>query len=175
MAMLFADRAQPFFAQADLMEIGPLSDAAVGEIVESGFADTGRSAGGLANRIVVMSQGHPQRAMQLADALWRRVPSGEAADEFRWASALSEVCASVEAGFERIYAMLPLGHQRTLRAIATSGSIYGRTAQTLGLAPGTANAAIESLTTNGHLRTRDDGLKVVDPLFDDWLRRRFPL
>lgn len=175
MAMLFADRAQPFFAQADLLEIGPLSDAAVGEIVESGFTSTGRSPGGLANRIVAKAQGHPQRAMQLADALWRRVPSGETADEFDWASALSEVCDSVEAGFERIYAILPPGHQRTLRAIAASGSVYGRAAQTLGLAPGTARAAAESLVANGHLRTRDDRLQVVDPLFDDWLRARFPL
>ena len=175
MTMLFADRAQPFFAQADLVEIGPLSDAAVWEVVESGFAHTGRSTGGLTNRIVAMAQGHPQRAMQLADALWRHVPFGEAAEELHWAAALSDVSESVESGFERIYAMLPAGHQRTLRAIATSGSIYGRAAQTLGLAPGTAKAATDSLAASGHLRIRDGSLQIVDPLLDDWLRRRFPL
>ncbi|CAN5625286.1 hypothetical protein BH24ACT4_BH24ACT4_09010 [soil metagenome] len=34
MRALFTDQAQPFFAQADLVEIGPMTGAAVTEVVE---------------------------------------------------------------------------------------------------------------------------------------------
>src|SRR5690606_19328266 len=71
MRTLFADQAEPFFAQADLVEIGPLADEDVAAIVEDGFERTGRRTGGVTSRLVATAEGHPQRAMQLADALWR--------------------------------------------------------------------------------------------------------
>ena len=84
MRMLFSDQAQPFFAQADLVEIGPLTDAEIVEIVESGFADTGRNAGVAVRRIVKFVRGHPQRMMQMADAVWRHTNAGETADLDSW-------------------------------------------------------------------------------------------
>ena len=39
---------------------------------------------------------------------------------------------------------------------------------------GTAQAAVTSLLGSGYLAQRDQGLSVVDPLFADWIRRRFP-
>ena len=76
MRMLFTDHAQPFFAQADLVEIGPLAADAVTMIVQDGFEATGRSPGGMTSALVRAAEGHPQRAMQLADALWRYTPEG---------------------------------------------------------------------------------------------------
>ncbi len=70
MRMLFSDRAEPFFAQADLVEIGPLSDTEVTELVRYGFESTGRDGTEVVARIVAMAEGHPQRCMQLADAVW---------------------------------------------------------------------------------------------------------
>jgi len=40
MRMLFAEQAQPFYAQADLLEIGPLSSGEVVDLVSDGFAET---------------------------------------------------------------------------------------------------------------------------------------
>ena len=174
MRMLFSDQAQPFFAQADLVEIGPLSDGAIRRIIEDGFEDTGRSAGGVTSRIVELADGHPQRAMQLADAVWRLVEPGNTADLRTWEAALAEVRASVDAGSERFYTLFPAGQQKTLRAVAVSGSIYGTTASRLELPPGTARDASEALIGAGVLHRVQRRLRVIDPLLADWLQRRFP-
>lgn len=174
MRALFTDQAEPFFAQADLVEIGPLADGAVVDIVEDGFAATGRSPGATARPLARFADGHPQRAMQLADALWRGTDEGDRAEDATWEAALAEVRASVDNGSERLFALLPSGQQRTLRVVASGGSVFGTAADVVDLAPGTAQSAVAALLGSGYLR-RDDGLKVVDPLFADWLRRRFPL
>lgn len=173
MRMLFADQAQPFFAQADLVEIGPLSDAAVVDAVETGFDRTGRSAGPVTGRLVALAAGHPQRAMQLADALWRRTPEAGTATDATWEEALAEVRASVDGGSERLFALLPAGHQKVLRVAAGGGSVYGTAAEVVALSPGTARAAVDALTGTGYLDRTDGRLTVVDPLLADWVRRRF--
>ena len=91
MRNLFSARPEPFYGQADLVEIGPLSSQAVEEIVGSGFAETGRDAAHVAGQITTFTTGHPQRAMQLADACWRHTPAGATATAGIWAEALSDV------------------------------------------------------------------------------------
>ncbi len=173
MRTLFTDQAQPFFAQADLVEIGPLADQAVADIVEDGFERTGRGTGGVTSRLVRTAEGHPQRAMQLADAVWRLTPEGGSAGASTWEEALADVRANVDNGSERLFALLPAGHQKTLRAVASGGSVYGTAADVVDLAPGTAKAAVDALIGNGYLTRRDDRPTVVDPLLADWIRRRF--
>jgi hypothetical protein len=175
MRTLFSVQAQPFFAQADLIEIGPLTDTAVTDIVEDGFARSGRGTGALTSRLVAFAAGHPQRAMQLADALWRLTDAGTSANDRTWEEALAAVRANVDNGSERLYALLPAGHQKSLRALAAGGSIYGTAADILGLSPGTARAAVDALIGNGYLARRDGRVVVIDPLFADWIRRRFPV
>lgn len=182
MRMLFTDQSQPFFAQADLVEIGPLEDSTVRRIAESGFESTGRFVDDrTVGRLVAFADGHPQRAMQLADALWRRTEPRETATDATWERSLDAVRSSVDIGSERLYALLPSGHQKTLRVIASGGSVYGTAADTLELPVGTARAAVESLTGTGYLDRRPgpvggrERLAVIDPLFADWLRRRFAL
>ena len=175
MQMLFTDRAQPFFAQADLVEIGPLDIGAVINIVENGFAATDRSTGGIVNHVVRTAEGHPQRAMQLADALWRFTPEGGTADDTTWVAAIEDVRVTIAGGLERLYTLLPTGHQKTLRAVATNGRVYGRAAEVLDLSPGTARAAVENLLGDGTLVKRDGRLAIIDPLYADWIAHRFPL
>ncbi len=175
MQMLFADRAQPFFAQADIVEIPPLSDVAILDLLHDGFERTGRHIGRVDADVVRFAEGHPQRAMQLADALWRHTPEGATAGDETWAVAIADVRANEDDGSERLFSVLPVGHQRLLRAVAADGRAYGAAASVLGLAPGTASAAITALLGEGQIVRRDDRLAVVDPLFADWIRRRFPL
>ncbi len=174
MRTLFSDQAQPFFAQADLVEVGPLADEALFNIIERGFELSDKDVGTAASSIIAMVRGHPQRAMQLADAVWRRVRPGATAEQTDWEQALSEVRVSVDAASERMFELLTAGQRKTLRAIAATGSIYGRSAATLDLPPATARNASKSLIGRGFLR-RGERLEVVDPLLEDWLRRRFPL
>lgn len=173
MRLLFSDRAEPFFAQADLVELGPLTDAEVIAVVQRGFATTGRDPGEVVGRVVATAEGHPQRSMQLADAIWQRTEPGDAATARSWDEALAAVRTSVDSGSERLYSLLPSGHQKTLRVVAAGGSIWGRAADALDLAPGTASAAVEALVGNGFLMRTADAIRIVDPLLADWLRRRF--
>ncbi len=175
MRTLFTDQAEPFFAQADLLELGPLSTEAVVAAVEDGFARTGRGTGDVTSRLAAFAEGHPQRAMQLADAVWRLTPEEAVADDRTWEEALADVRSNVDSGSERLFALMPSGHQKTLRAVASGGSIYGTAADVVDLAPGTARAAVEALVGSGYLVRRDGRLVVVDPLLADWIRRRFPV
>lgn len=175
MRTLFSDQAQPFFAQADLVEIGPLTDAEIERILTDGFAATARKPGVATERIIRFARGHPQRMMQLADAVWRLTEEGGSADLDTWEQALAGVRTSVDNGSERLYALLPPGQQKTLRAIVSGGSPFGTAADVLDLPAGTATGAIEALTNLGYLTRTDQRLLVVDPLFADWIRRRFPV
>lgn len=174
MRTLFSDRVQPFYGQADLVDIGPLSAAAVEEIVASGFSSTGRSAGRLGGLIFTFAGGHPQRTMQLADASWRHTsPKGRGDDA--WADALDEVRRMSADGMERLYSRYNAGERAVLRALAQSGSVYGLQAELLDLSKGTATHARRALMDGGDLAEIDGELRVVDPLLADWIRSRFPL
>lgn len=175
MRTLFTEQAEPFYAQADLVEIGPLGTAEVVELVSQGFADTGRRAGPLPQRIAAFVDGHPQRAMQVADAAWRLVPRGGDADLATWEEALAGVRAATADGNERLYSGLQEGERGVLRVLASGGSIFGTAAEVLALAGGTAQNARQRLIDRGHLLRVEDRYLLVDPVFADWLRNRFPL
>ena len=175
MRALFTARAEPFYGQADLVEIGPLSARSVGEIVASGFLSTGRDPGHAGAQIAAFTAGHPQRAMQLADACWRHTPPGGTAGPETWAAALAEVRRATADGMERLYSHFERGERSVLRAVARGGSIYGTEADLLDLATGTATHARGTLLDSGDLVQAEGGLAVVDPLLADWLRRRFPI
>ncbi|HEX2577002.1 MAG TPA: ATP-binding protein [Aquihabitans sp.] len=175
MRTLFTEQAEPFYAQADLVEIGPLSTAEVVDLVATGFEDTGRGAGPLPQRIAAFVDGHPQRAMQAADAAWRLVAPGEDADLTTWEQALAGVRAATADGNERLYSGLQEGERVVLRVLASGGSVFGTAAEVLGLAGGTAQNARRRLVDRGHLLRVDDAYRLVDPVFADWIQRRFPI
>ena len=176
MRTLFTDQAQPFFAQADLVEIGPLSPGAVADVVDAGFRATHRRADAIIGRLVAMAEGHPQRAMQLAHAMWEATEPGGVATLVTWEQALATVRSEVDSGSDRLFELLPVGHQKTLRVVATGGSVFGSAAESLELPSGTARGAVDALLGSGYLvRDERDRLRIVDPMLADWIRRRFPV
>ena len=175
MRTLFTTRAEPFYGQADLVEIGPLSAATVEQIVTDGFAATGRNAGHVAGLISSFTGGHPQRTMQLADACWRHTSPKATAGPDEWAAAIAEVRRAVGDGMERLYSGFERGERAVLRAVARSGSVYGAEADLLDLSSGTATHARQTLLDRGDLAPSGSGVAVVDPLLADWLRERFPI
>jgi hypothetical protein len=171
---LFSARAQPFYGQADLVEIGPLSARAVEEIVTAGFAATGRDAGGLGGLLASFARGHPQRTMQLADACWRSTPPGEGGDD-HWAEGLADVRAATAEGLELLYSEFNPGERSVLRSVAQSGTLYGAEADLLDLSKGTATHARRSLLNKGDMVETNSGVQLVDPVLADWIRYRFSL
>jgi hypothetical protein len=174
MRTLFTDRPQPFYGQADLVEIGGLDLGVVEDIVTSGFESTGRRAGNLGGLIGRFAAGHPQRTMQLADACWRLTPPRGDGGHY-WADGLGQVQKATADGMERLYSRFTASERGVLRAVARTGRIYGAEADLLDLSKGAASHARQTLLETGDLSVRDGSLVVVDPLMADWLRRRFPL
>lgn len=175
MRTLFTDRPQPFYGQADLVEITALDPPSFATIVGDGFTATGRDAGPLAGLITEFAGGHPQRSMQLADACWRQTPPGSTATAAVWSDAVADVRRQTAEGMERLYVGFERGERSTLRAVARSGSIYGAEAKLLDLSTGTATHARRTLLDSGDLEDTGAGLRLVDPLLADWLRQRFPI
>ncbi|HEX3425362.1 MAG TPA: hypothetical protein VHT30_04470 [Acidimicrobiales bacterium] len=174
MRILFSDRPQPFYGQADLVDIGPLDAAALDQVVGQGFANTGRRAGRLGGLIYDFTGGHPQRAMHLADACWESTPPGGVGHD-AWADGLGQVRRQSADPMERLFSQYNPSERRVLRALAVSGSIYGAEAALLDLAKSTAQNARRVLLDSGELAETGGELRIVDPVLADWIRNRFPL
>lgn len=171
MAAMFTDVAQPFYSQADIVEIGPFSLAALSGIIDDGFDRTGRRAGRLASLVYQVTGGHPYRAMQLADAAWQRTEPDEVGD-IAWPDALAVTRSMVGPGLEVLFAGLTPAEQVVLRALATDRPLFGSTLDLYGASSGAVAAARNRMIANGML-TRE--MAIVDPMLADWIRRTLPL
>jgi hypothetical protein len=176
MDMLFTNRAEPFYGQADILRIPLLDAAAAQSIIVDGFAHTGRDAGLTASRAMRLTDGHPHRLMQVADAVWQATPVGETADDLEWHIGVEALRRELDDGLTRLHGTYPLGHQRVLRLVAHGQSPHGSLAGVLDLSAGSATHARESLLAAGDLRRTASGeLAVTDPMMADWIRRTFPM
>lgn len=172
---IFSRHDQPFFNQADLLDIGPLPLPAVHDIVTAGFAATGRDAGMVPSMIYQLTAGHPQRTMRAADAAWRRTGPGEPAEQV-WADALADLRAAEAPTLAATYADQEKSEQKVLRLVANEAGLFGAQAQTLKLSHGGAAHARDRLVADAKLFATPGGaLTIVDPLMADWLRTRLPL
>lgn len=171
MAAMFTEQSQPFYAQADIVEILPFTLAELADIIDEGFSTTGRHARGLAGLVHHATGGHPYRAMQLADAAWVRTAPG-GAGEAVWADARLAVQRGIAPGLEVLFSTFSHAEQVVLRALATGRTLFGGTLELFGASSGSVQAARDRLIGNGTL-TRD--LDLVDPLLADWIRRVLPL
>jgi hypothetical protein len=171
MAAMFTERSQPFYAQADIIEIAPFTLAELTEIIDEGFESTGRRAGNLAGLVHHATGGHPYRAMQLADAAWVRTEPG-ASGQPAWSDARHAVLRSIGPGLEVLFSTFSHAEQVVLRALATGRPLFGGTLELFGASSGSVQAARDRLVADGTL-TRD--LAIVDPLLSDWIRTVLPL
>lgn len=172
MDALFADRERPFFGQADVQRLGRLADAVLGDVVDDGFEGTGRSAGEALGSLLRTAEGHPQRAMLLAHALWNATPPGGVADDEAWEQALEGALARTQREAEVRYRG-SVNRQRVLRAVAGWGTPFAGAARAaLDLPKGSVTKAVGQLVSAGELERITEGqYRVVDPLFALWLRR----
>jgi uncharacterized protein len=175
MRSLFSLREQPFYGQADLVEIGPLDFEAVEQIVDEGFRSTDRDPGRLAQYIHAFTGGHPRRVMQLADAAWTAAVPGEPWRDAVWEDALDAARTASAESNETLVASLSRSEQAVLRVLASGGSIWGRSAELAGLNPSPARGALEKLRVVGHVVTEDGTHRLVDPVLADWLKRTLPI
>lgn len=168
MHMLFESPDQPFYAQADLVQVPPLSLLAFNDIVSAGF--DGDPPPQLAGRIHNFTSGHPQRSMQLADAAWLLT---DTSDGDRWPEALARTRETTDPSHEIRFSSESPADQAVLRLVARRSGLFGREAARLGLSRSSAQNSRNNLVASGQVVDRAGQLDVVDPLYADWVRRRF--
>lgn len=174
MQTLFSDRAEPFYAQADPVRIGPLGAATVHQIVSDGFRRTDRDPGLVASHISDFTSGHPHRSMQAADAAWRQAEPGAPWDPSIWEQAVAQLRLAAGEPCERLFSGYAESDQAVLRLIASGATLFGKSAGLLGLSSSSAYGARDRLLASGDLIDGENGLQVVDPVFADWIRHRLP-
>jgi hypothetical protein len=176
MRAMFSDVERPFYGQADLVEIGPLSSVAISDIVGIGFKRTGRRAGGsLAARVHAFAAGHPQRSMQLADSAWRHSIAEDLHDDELWGIALNDVRGQTEPAFESMFSRSSASDQKSLRLVANGEPFFGSAALFVDLSAGAGQASRDRLVEFGEIARDGKRWHLVDPLYADWIRRRFPM
>ncbi len=169
---MFADKAKPFYAQAEVIEVGPLDVESAIDVIEDGFTATGRDAGDAGQFIARQLDGHPQRTMLTAHILWEAVPHSTTASLDAAADALDEAARRTKNEHTALFTNLPRTHRDTLRAIAAHGTPYSASAaRALGLKKASAQSAVKALQADGLVeRLPGSGWRIVDPLFAAWLR-----
>jgi hypothetical protein len=97
-----------------------------------------------------------------------------AADETIAAAVLDVALAEMEDVFVAMWANLDRGERAAVVALADGfAPASRRVAEEHGTARSTMQRVVERLEADGQLVLRDDGqLRLLDPLFTEWLRRR---
>jgi hypothetical protein len=175
MTRLFASSDQPFYSQAQRLELLPLPEAAVVDLVHRGFRATQREAGPVAAAVATFSGGHPQRAMELADAAWWLTEPGGRADDGTWASALAAVRERSAPALRDFFGVLPGAQQAVLRAVVRTGAPFAASEGRFhDLSNSSTTIARDALVDAGHLLRGERGTSVTDPLLADWIARELP-
>ncbi|HYM55847.1 MAG TPA: hypothetical protein VES97_10820, partial [Solirubrobacteraceae bacterium] len=173
MRELFADRRRAFYGQAAPVELPPLPPEAVAGYVTARFERTGRDIGRALDPLLALGQGHPQRTMLLAHAVWELTPHGESASEETWHAAYEHAMHQVRDELRTIWVALPASQRRTLTAVAeNTSSLYASNRSHGGSRGGAIRSAIRVLEDRGEIATDHGmrtGYRLVDPLLAAWI------
>lgn len=176
MRELFSSRRRAFFGQASPVDLGPLPPDAVVAFVTDRFAATGRDPGRALGALLDLAEGHPQRTMLLAHALWERTPAGGTAEPEDAIAALDRVMrVEIADELEGTWIRMAPAQQRVLVGIAENASaLYGReTARRTGAGRGgSVKAAVAALADAGEIVEATGaatGYRLVDPLLARWV------
>jgi hypothetical protein len=175
MRELFADRRRAFFGQATPIDLAPLAPDELGEYIAAGFLHYDRDPGEALGPLLDLADGHPQRALMLANKLFTATDRGTAADSDVWSTALAAACYEAEPEITQIWNDLTATAQRALAVIAegTIGLNSRIARERYGLPKtGSNQQAVQQMADEAHIVRADTrtGWAVVDPLLRLWLR-----
>lgn len=173
MEHLFGAHERPFFGQAGVMRLGPLEDSDLTEYIGKRFEAAEREAMPAISALLGLANGHPQRAMLLAHALWERTPRGDVATPERWREAMEGVFSDHAEALQATWGALEKKEQAVMAALALGlGPLFGEaTLERFNLSKGGAQHARDSLARAGHLHQVGDRWQLVDPLLAEWIVR----
>jgi AAA+ ATPase superfamily predicted ATPase len=173
MEQLFGAYERPFFGQARVMRLDPLTDSDLVEYVGERFERGERDAMPVMSAFLDLAKGHPQRAMLLAHQLWDQTPRGEVATPERWQQALAAVFSEYAEALQAAWDSLEAKEQAVLAALALGQEplFSERTLSRFNLSKGGAQHARDALARSGQLHKVGDRWQLVDPLLAEWIVR----
>ncbi|HEY6054871.1 MAG TPA: hypothetical protein VIU86_13110 [Gaiellaceae bacterium] len=173
MRQLFEQKDKPLYGSAVPMRLERLQDADIAVYVADRFAQSGRDVGETLNPLLAAAQGHPQRAMHLAHAVWERLEPGETAGYEEWTAGYEAALAELRPEYEAAWRSFGTSEQKTLRAVIEGeGSPFRtRVLARLALERSTAHKALQRLLATAEVEQAESGYRVVDPLFAQWVVR----
>jgi uncharacterized protein len=173
MRELFDRRERPLFGQADPLPLGPLPlDQLLADLAER-FAREGLDPGDALAELAIFAGGHPQRVMLLCYLLSERLEEGQPGTVQTAESVVKDAIARTEAAHQALWSQLRRSEKVVLAGVAdglppASPALAGEHH----LGRNTLHEAAERLVDQGHLARETDGVRVIDPLLREWLRRR---
>ena len=171
MEMLFSDRKRAFYGQTERVFLPPLEAEPLAEYLTSRFERSTKDITEAAlGAVLDLVEGHPQRAMAAAHALWSA--AARIADLDQWETARSILMAAVEDELKTAWVELSSMQRKTLVAVSLGSPPYQRSD---GHSQGAAvTRALASLEGRGAITRLDGRWHVVDPLMAEWVRSGRP-
>jgi len=167
MEMLFADRKRAFYGQTERVSLNPLDPEPLAGYIASRFEQTGKEIAPPAlDAVLELVEGHPQRAMAAAHALW--AATERTADIDQWETARGALMSGVDDDLKTSWVELNTAERKSLVAVARGEPPYQRIG---GRAQGSAvTRALAGLEGRGIITRVEDRWHVVDPLLAEWVR-----
>jgi hypothetical protein len=173
MRELFDARERPLFGQADplALERLPLGDVLtdLAGRFETEALDPGEALGELA----VFADGHPQRVMLLCYLLAEQLAAGRPGTPETAAAVLDDALERTQAAHQALWGQLSRSEKVVLAGAADGVAPASRAlAAEHRLSRQTLHEAADRLVDQGHLAREQPGVRLIDPLLAEWLRRR---
>jgi uncharacterized protein len=174
MHALFSEHERPFYGQARPLELPPLPVAEAARDIEALLTAQGLEPGEAVDELLAFSGGHPQRTILLAHHLYNLLEGDERPDDLA-AAAVGLALEETRDAHQALWDSLDRNERLVLLAIgdgqAPTGSVVASEHR---IARSTLQQALERLLADQrHVRRDVDGRPcILDPLFDEWLRRR---
>lgn len=161
--------------RAPVVTVGIVEPDLFAEAISRAFAETGRDAGEAVQLIAGLGAGHPQRTSLLAWQLWELTGTGQRANVASARMAIEQALVRCAPELDLRWQALHGNERRVAVAIANEIAPQGTRAQrATGLAGfGAAQRALQGIQTSGVAHVRDERVTLTDPLFAEWLRRRY--
>jgi hypothetical protein len=173
MRELFDARERPLFGQADPLALGrlPLEDV-LADLAER-FGSEQLDPGEALSELAVFADGHPQRVMLLSYLLADQLGAGRPGTAETAALVLDDALERTAAAHQALWSQLSRSEKVVLAGAADGVAPASRAlAAEHRLARQTLHEAADRLVDQGHLIREEAGVRVIDPLLGEWLRRR---
>ncbi len=185
--MMLEDSTQPLFGEAVRMQLPTIDPVDFLEYLDYQFAATGKPADDQAlEHLIAATRAHPRSTQQLAWRAWADTPDGHPVSLETVVSAHEQLVQSVERSeFAAILNVLMSGDEgeinevRALQLLADRGGATVTSRPLAALYGFSSHSRVPSslsrLQARGLVDRREGKWYIVDPLFDEWLRRSSPL